>query len=247
MDFELYKGLIDQGADHGLCSVKLNYMGEPLLHPDVVRQVKYAKDRGILDVMFNTNGTLLTEDLSGRLLDAGLDKIFFSIDSHIKEDYEKIRVGACFENTVENIMTFARLKNSNGYKHVETRVSMVIRQGAHEKFLALKKMWEGIVDTVGYGTYVERDPDKQGEYEPVDGFTCAQPWQRLFVMADGIVTPCCVDEKREYVLGDAGTQRLSDIWWSRKEEALRRAHRDHLYHTIGICRKCYVPLAETER
>lgn len=246
MEFKFYQHLIDQGVDQGLCSVKLNYMGEPLLHPDVVRQVKYAKDKGILDVMFNTNGTLLTEELSKQLLDAGLDKLFFSFDSHLKEEYEKIRVGANFEKTVENIKTFVRLKNSSGYKHVETRISMVLKKHEYHKFLALKEMWEGVVDAIGYGYYVERDPDKQGEFEHVDGFVCAQPWQRIFVMVDGIVTPCCVDEKREYILGDAKKESLRDIWLGKKATALRKAHKSGHYQRIDICRKCYIPISQEE-
>ena len=51
MEFRFYQYLIDPGVDHGLCSIKLNFMGEPLLHPDIVRMVKYAKDKGILHVM----------------------------------------------------------------------------------------------------------------------------------------------------------------------------------------------------
>jgi radical SAM protein with 4Fe4S-binding SPASM domain len=246
MDFDFFRGLIDQGVDQGLCSVKLSYLGEPLLHPDVVKQVKYAKDRDVIDVMFNTNGTLLTETLSQQLLDAGLDKIFFSFDSHIKEEYEKIRVGANFEKTVENIKAFVRIKNRNGYSHVETRVSMVLSRDEEEKFRRLTEMWRGIVDTIGFGYYVERDHDKEREYAPVEGFVCAQPWQRMFVMADGIVTACCADERREYVLGDAIQERLADIWKGRGAQALREAHECGHYDQIAICRKCYVPISEEE-
>lgn len=244
MDFGFYRHLIDQGADRGLCSVKLNYLGEPLLHPDVVKQVRYAKKRGIIDVMFNTNGTLLTEDLSRQLLDAGLDKIFFSFDSHLKDEYESIRIGADFEKTVDNIKTFVRLKNSGGYGSVETRISMVLRKDEHFKFLALKEMWKDIVDSVGYGYYIERDPEKQMCHPPVKGFICAQPWQRIFVLVDGTVTPCCVDERQGYILGDAGKQDLKDIWLGIRARALRKAHQKGRYQEIGICRRCYIPLTQ---
>jgi radical SAM protein with 4Fe4S-binding SPASM domain len=246
MDFDFYRSLIDQGVEHGLSSVKLNYLGEPLLHPDVVRQVKYAKDRGLVDVMFNTNGTLLTEELSRQLLGAGLDKIFFSFDAHRKEEYEKIRVGANFEKTVENIQTFARLKKSNGHGQTETRVSMVLHRNEEEKFQALVAMWQGTVDTIGFGYYVERNPEKIKEQKPVEGFICAQPWQRMFVMADGTVTACCVDERREYVLGNARKEKLADIWGGEPARCLREAHGKGQYSRIAMCRKCYVPIAEEE-
>jgi len=246
MEFAFYRSLIDQGVAQGLCSVKLNYLGEPLLHPDVVRQVKYAKDQGVLDVMFNTNGTLLTDELSRQLLDAGLDKIFFSFDSHRKEEYEKIRPGANFEKTIENIQTFVRIKKSNGYRGVETRVSMVLHKHEEEKFRALTEMWKGIVDTIGFGYYVERDPDKIAPCGPVDGFICAQPWQRMFIMVDGVVTACCGDERREYPLGDAAKEKLVDIWKGERAQALRKAHASRHYDRIPICRKCYVPTSEEQ-
>jgi radical SAM protein with 4Fe4S-binding SPASM domain len=247
MPWDFYRNLIDQGADHGLYSVKLNYFGEPLLHPDVVEQVRYAKARGIIDVMMNTNATLLTEDLSRALLDAGLDKIFFSFDSHLKEEYEAIRVGANFEKTVENIKTFARIRNQNGYRGTEMRISMVLWPGEEEKFKALVAMWQGIVDTIGFGYYVERDPRKLKDHEPVRGFICAQPWQRLFVMVDGTVTACCADERREYVLGQADQEPLVKIWKGERLARLREAHSKGRYFEIAMCRKCYVPLVEKDR
>ncbi len=246
MDFDFYRYLIDQGADHGLSSIKLNYLGEPLLHPDVAKQVKYAKDRGILDVMMNTNATLLTEDLSRALLEAGLDKMFFSFDSHEKEEYEAIRVGASFEKTVENIKNFVKIKNQNGHAGTEARVSMVLHRNEEEKFKALHRMWEGVVDTIGFGYYVERKPEMIIEQEHVEGFICAQPWQRLFIMADGVVTACCVDEKRAYALGDARKAYLADIWKGERANHLREAHRSGRYFEIAMCRKRYVPVAESE-
>ncbi len=48
-------------------------------------------DKGILEVMFNTNATLLTEKKSRQLINAGIDKISCSIDGYTKEFYEKIK------------------------------------------------------------------------------------------------------------------------------------------------------------
>ena len=43
-----------------------------------------------------TNATLLTEDMSDSILDAGLKFISFSIDSSSEENYKKQREGADF-------------------------------------------------------------------------------------------------------------------------------------------------------
>lgn len=78
MDMNLYKKIIDEGARNNLWGIKLSYRGEPLLHPHIVQMVAYAKQKGILDVYFNTNGMLLNERMSSNLIEAGLDRISIS-------------------------------------------------------------------------------------------------------------------------------------------------------------------------
>ena len=246
MDFGFYKRLIDQGAANGLCSVKLEYLGEPLLHPDIAKQIKYAKDKGIIEVMFNTNATLLTEEMSRKILGAGLDSIFFSVDSPRREKYNKIRVGADFDRVVDNIKKFVEIKNEGGYKHVQTRVSMVVMGNPKEELEEYKKFgFKALgVDLVGYGEFIDysTEEDKYPEYYNPN-FVCAQPFQRMFIMWDGVVTPCCVDNKRRYSLGNAKKEKLKDIWHNEKYRKLRDAHIAGKYYEVDICRKCYVPVS----
>lgn len=246
MDFKLYKSLIDQGAENGLCSVKLNYLGEPLIHPDVVRQVRYTKEKGIIEVMFNTNAVTLTEKLSRKLLDAGLDSIFFSVDSPYPEKYNEIRVGADFYQVVRNIKKFIELKNKLGYKHVQTRVSMVMMENTRQELEDYKKfgLEELGVDAVGYGELSEYPlrGDKYPKYFNPD-FVCAQLFQRMFIMWNGVVTPCCVDNDREMVMGNARKEKLKDIWRNEKYKKLRNTHIKGRYYEIPLCRKCYVPVS----
>ena len=59
MTREQYGSIIDQATEHKVLSIKLNYLGEPFSHQDLVWQIEYAKKKGVLDVMMNTNGSLL--------------------------------------------------------------------------------------------------------------------------------------------------------------------------------------------
>jgi uncharacterized radical SAM superfamily Fe-S cluster-containing enzyme len=54
-------------------------IGEPTLHTHLPEWIKQAKDLGATVEMI-TNGTLLTETLSRKLIDAGLDLLWVSID-----------------------------------------------------------------------------------------------------------------------------------------------------------------------
>lgn len=250
MDFEFYKSLINQGAENGLCSVKLNYLGEPLIHPDIAKQVKYTKEKGVIEVMFNTNAVALTEELSRKLLEAGLDSIFFSVDSLYREKYNAIRVGADFDQVIKNIKNFVKIKNEGDYKHVQTRVSMVVMGNPREELEEYKKFGFDFlgVDLVGYGELVDYTTEGEGYpqyYNP--NFACAQLFQRMFIMWDGIVTLCCVDNKRESIMGNARKEKLKDIWRNEKYEKIRVAHTAGKYYKIPICRKCYVPVSALKK
>ncbi len=50
ISFDIVKKIVDEGAINGLYGIKFNYRGEPLLHKDICKFVKYAKDKGLIDV-----------------------------------------------------------------------------------------------------------------------------------------------------------------------------------------------------
>src|SRR4030042_2174044 len=56
MEENLAIKLIDQCAKACVFSIKFNWRGEPTLHPFLPKAVKYAKNKGILEVQINTNG-----------------------------------------------------------------------------------------------------------------------------------------------------------------------------------------------
>ena len=54
-------------------------MGEPLFHPDICEMIRIASETGA-EVELLTNGTLLTETMIRRIMDAGLDRLWVSVD-----------------------------------------------------------------------------------------------------------------------------------------------------------------------
>lgn len=245
MDFDMYRRIIDEGAKYKLASVKLQYLGEPLAHPDVARQVKYAKDAGVLDVMFNTNATLLTEEKAHEILEAGIDAIFFSVDSFYAEKFNRIRIGAKYEQVVGNILRFIDIKNRAGYEKVHTRVSMTVMENDVDELVLFKDYWLQYVDVVGFGVY--HDVNAEGIETPYNPtFTCAQPFQRMFIMWDGVCTPCCVDDHRGYRTGKVQQSSVYDIWHGKAYQRMREAQLTGRYKEIGICRSCYVPYTELD-
>lgn len=245
MTWAQYSSIIDQAVDMGVKSIKLNYLGEPMAHKQVVRQVAYAKEKGILDVMMNSNASLLRKDKGLALLEAGLDNMFVSFDAIDPELFDDRRTGTSLGRVLDNVYEFVRLRNER-FPHVQVRLSMVMYKSPVwlEQFEGLRIMWKRLVDAVGYGFYVERDRNKQGEYPEVKGFWCAQPFQRMFLKYNGNVTVCCVDDIDETVVGDWRKDKLHDIWKGKKYCEIRDLHSNNEYYKMKMCRKCYLPQSD---
>ena len=244
MDWDLFDSVVRQAAKGGAYSIKINYLGEPLLHPDVIRQVRRAKDLGLL-VMMNTNATRLDPVMSEELLRAGIDDIFFSVDSPYAEEYEKIRVGADFYRVIDNIRHFVEIKDRLGLHHVQTRASMVLHFGDADQAKAkedYKLLFRSLgVAEIGFGLLTDMNTDYRREHGRVPGFICRDPYSRMFVFWDGAIGPCCGEWERGYLLGSAANDQLADVWHNERYRVLRQAHQEGRYDAIGICRRCSVP------
>lgn len=248
-DFDLYARLVDEGAQKGLCSIKFNYLGEPLMNRRLVEMIRYAKDRGVVDVMFNTNATLLTERLARELIGAGLDKLFFSFDSPFREHYNQIRVNANYDKTLRNIKRFMAIREETGSKKPFTRVSMVRMSENEAEWLAFKELFEPIVDAVAWVDYIEHTSQSGTEAKIAapktkggKPFCCPQLWQRMFVHPDGVVTVCCVDSARKLTVGNIHNKTVEEIWTGPEYQKLRELHATGRIDEIPECANCHLAL-----
>jgi radical SAM protein with 4Fe4S-binding SPASM domain len=255
MPMDLFKKIIDEGSKYKLPSIKLNYLGEPLADKYIVERIRYAKQKGVIDVMFNTNGSLLDEETSHKILEAGLDSIYFSVDGIHAETFNKIRIGTDYEIVLKNIKNFMKIKNNGNFKHVQTRVSMTVLPGMEKEIQSYTNFWLPIVGQVGFGEWV--DATGKGTNPTVSNamvhtnypynpdFVCAQPFQRMFIMWDGVCTPCCPDVGRKYVTGNANNSTVKEIWNGPSYQRMRDVQISGRYFEIDICKECYVPQAQS--
>ncbi len=244
MPIDLFKRIIDEGAGKGLKAIKLNTGDtEPLLVKDLPERIAYAKKAGVLEVMFNTNATLLNEEKARMILEGGLDKLLISFDSPVKEKYESIRVGAKYDEVVRNIKGFCNLKKQSGQVKPFVGIQMVkMKDNAGEVDVFLK-MFRDIVDIVKVGDYYnqqELNPEdfRTGKKERVNTFACSQLWQRMHVRVDGTVIPCCGDVTNNLALGNANTSDLESLWRGSQLNNYRRLHLEGKWDKIEACRKC---------
>ena len=90
-------------------------LGEPFLNPEMPEILRYLKQQGAC-VSMTSNGTVLDQKLSAEVIDTGLDRIVFSVDSPVAEAFRRIRVGTTLDQVLGNIETFSRLRSKGGQR-----------------------------------------------------------------------------------------------------------------------------------
>ncbi len=102
-------------------------LGEPLMHPRLPQMIAQAKALGA-PVELITNGTLLTERLARRLIEAGLDRLWVSLDGATPESYADVRLGASLPKVIANVKRFSQLRPAAIRPHPEIGISFVAMQ-----------------------------------------------------------------------------------------------------------------------
>lgn len=243
MDITLYEKILKEIEQYHLDSIKFQLRGEPLLDDRLPEFIAMAKERGVIETMINTNGTLLTPEKSYKLITSGLDKIIFSVEGHNKKIYEKIRVGAKFGTVLNNIKEFRHMRDMlKRGKPIITLTTVKMNDvdiGEYEKF------WAGIADQIGYADLVPSQNPENNDILP--DFACPDLWRRLFIMVDGTVLPCCsaLDWHDgvgiQHRLGNL-TNTDESIHWHWTQNAilgnLRFHHQTGKSHENKLCRMC---------
>jgi MoaA/NifB/PqqE/SkfB family radical SAM enzyme len=76
--------------------------GEPLSHPACLEMLAHARERGFR-VSLITNGILLTEAVTQKLIDLGLERLWVSLDGASPEAYRDVRLGDALPLVIANL------------------------------------------------------------------------------------------------------------------------------------------------
>ncbi len=87
--------------------------GEPFLHPYFMSLLELVRSYEP-EIIFNTNGTLLTGEIALYLVKLSINTISFSIDAVSPDTYRKIRKGAELERVVESVILVQDQKKKLG-------------------------------------------------------------------------------------------------------------------------------------
>ncbi|MCL4457692.1 MAG: radical SAM protein [Nitrospirae bacterium] len=246
IEFGLAKKIIEECSDIGVSSLKLSGRGEALMHPKLIDMVETAKTRGIMDVMFNTNGLLLTEEKAKGLVEAGIDLIIISVDGATKETYEAIRIGSDYETVRRNIEFLVRYRGELRRKKPMIRLQFVkMKENIHE-FETFKNQWRDKVDvlvSIDYSNRVKQESKGVDDKKSLGRSYCPHPWRRLTVTAAGKALMCCVDWDGKYIVGDCSMASIKDIWHGPRITFGRKCIKGLEHEKISSCRECFSPIS----
>ena len=107
-----------------LPSVYFGGIGEPLFHPKTIEWIARVKQLGV-KVELITNGTILNEKIARRLIDAGLDVLWVSLDGASPETYADVRLGAELPSILKNLRRFAKMRKASHFPTPEIGIAFV--------------------------------------------------------------------------------------------------------------------------
>ena len=146
--------------------------GEPLIHPDIFRMIKEIKKRSWRAELI-TNGTLLNKDTVEKLIEAGLDLIWVSLDGAKPESYKDVRLGNMLPDILENLNELKKIKTIQSAKTPALGIA----------FVAMKS---NIADLPGILDICRKAGALKLSVSNVLPFTKELVDERLYKMASGI-------------------------------------------------------------
>jgi MoaA/NifB/PqqE/SkfB family radical SAM enzyme len=172
MDPERVRAKIREGAERGLKRLFLSG-GEPTIHPDFIRFIKYGKQLGYEQIITITNGRMFFyAQFATRSVRAGLSEIIFSLNSHdaathdalvgVKGAYEQViggidnvrRLGCPFRmNVVVTLKNYLQLPDM-----VRTFQQLGARSATFLQLVPNDRDWKRSRHSIYYQTELGREP-----------------------------------------------------------------------------------------
>lgn len=228
----------------------LHHRGEPLLHPEILDFIQYAKEANVADelVMF-TNGALLTEEYATKLANTGLDIIQISVEGVSDEKYREVTgCGINYDSFLKKIEYLYHKKLPSTVIHakiVDSGLTDIEKEKFYHDFSNISDdcYIEALIDifpsdimdtTMGLGRTTTQEGKKLKEK-----LVCTQPFYVTTVSYDGAVAGCsCGDWRHMLIMGSVLEESLYDIWNGETYKGFRKVQLQGERGRILSCSDC---------
>ncbi|WP_294471620.1 radical SAM/SPASM domain-containing protein [uncultured Intestinimonas sp.] len=225
-------------------------LGEPLANPKIPSMIHRLKQVGVTDrIEIVTNASLLTHEMTDRLLDAGLTYLRVSLQGLSSEKYQEVAgVFLDFNKLVDNIRYFYEKKDD--CKLYVKIMDACLESPEDEQIFY--KIFGDISDQVYVEHIVKAQPQMLDQYsknvtsertffnEPAEPRRiCPFLFYTLQIDADGNVFPCPpLGFPESFSLGHVHSTTLHDIWFGEKLYDLQMLHLNGRRSQHPVCGNC---------
>lgn len=256
LSFEDFKVIIDKVAPY-TNTLMYYFMGEPFLNKDWVKQVKYAKEKGISFISSCTNGDV--KGIPQGIIDSKIDFVSFQMGGTTQETHQIYRVNTNLENIRNNLLETIKLKkDTNSKVHLEAGF-ILMKHNEHQVEDFINWCKQIGVDSFNIIDPCVRTVEQGNQYLPTDKKhwiydskkfeegklqrriipknDCPWIYYSMTIMANGDVVPCCHDACGKEVMGNLIEENLDDVWNGEKFKSFRdKVHNNQ--KNINICKLC---------
>lgn len=248
LDPAINEKMIEEVRQHGQGSTQyIRYAsnGEPLVHPNGYDMIQSAVDYSGVYVTLTTNGKIMNEKRTQRLLESGVHLIDISIDAFKPETYAKIRVKGNLDVTRENVLRLLRWVRESKAK-TKVVVSFVEQSQNNQEIVDFESYWKDQgVDFVVIrrlhscsGAVQELADMRRNELSEAKRRPCLYPWERIVINARGDLAFCPSDWVHGSYIANYRSTTIHSEWQGNFYKKLREAHLTNEYSKHAFCGNC---------
>jgi MoaA/NifB/PqqE/SkfB family radical SAM enzyme len=248
IDPDLNAKMVEEVRTHGqglTQFIRYASNGEPLVHPKGYSMIEYAAKNSGVFVTLTTNGTIMNEKRTQRLLESQVHMIDISIDAFTPETYAKIRRGGDLQVTKSNVLNLISWVRESR-SHTKVVVSYVEQPDNIHETSNFEKFWNdhGVDEVVirrlhsCSGAKIELAAVRRKNHEESGRRPCLYPWERIVLNARGDLAFCPSDWVHGSFISDYRNTTILEAWQSDFYKNLRNAHLTNNYKNHKFCGQC---------
>ncbi|MCP4757605.1 MAG: radical SAM protein [Proteobacteria bacterium] len=233
MEERVWKKIVDDTRDLGI-TYRPFLLNEPFVDNRMAEIIRYIKQDPTAKVELNSNGAALTPGKSDEIIEAGIDKIKFSVDGIRRKTFDESR-GISYDKVYANVAYFIEAANAAD-QEILTSLRMIKFPGTEEEQAEYREYWEAFNPTAIEFTELYRYP-WEGQTKSLN-LPCIKIVEEMFFYVDGRATLCCWDTAERQTLGDVNEASVLDIWNGDPLDRCRRLLDKGKRADIPLCSRC---------
>jgi len=246
MDRGLFQTIINQCRGRGVSMINLFMNNEPLTDPYIIDRLHHARDacsRADLNVF--TNGLLLTPELAYKLVCSPATWINISLHG-IRESTISKAMGISSDTVLENLDDLLQAA-----RQVRGTLDSIGVNFLRHQYLSDEEAEEaihywrakGIKSISVFDGPVSRAGNVSGlpktrHTGKIVGCLSVRADEMLHVTEDGKVILCCMDWRREVILGDLRRESIAEVWNGKRRQVWEMIRGRGDMPSGFLCRRC---------